>query len=139
MNPTSRVRPFVRRGLRAVSGGVRSAGAGRFRLGDVPVPCCRSRSPPRLLGGSFGAFSVDFGRAQHHLRGRVVFVGGTGGLGLVVDKRKCRVYIFEVKLRAADQGHTHKAARTFTSDERSREVAGPERPAQTLPHGQRVF
>ena len=31
-----------------------------------------------------------------------------------------------------------KAARTFTSRERGREVAGPERPVQTLPHGQRV-
>ena len=32
-----------------------------------------------------------------------------------------------------------KAARTFTSDRRGREVAGPERSVQTLPHGQRVF
>ena len=78
---------FVRRGLRAVSGGVRSAGAGRFRLGDVPVPCRRSRSRPRLLGGSFWAFSVNFGRAQHHLRGRGVFWGGTGGLGRVVENK----------------------------------------------------
>ena len=31
-----------------------------------------------------------------------------------------------------------KAARTFTSDRRGREVAGPERPVQTLPHTQRV-
>ena len=31
-----------------------------------------------------------------------------------------------------------KAARTFTSHRRGREVAGPERPVQTLPHTQRV-
>ena len=31
-----------------------------------------------------------------------------------------------------------KAARTFRSHRRGREVAGPERPVQTLPHGQRV-
>ena len=32
-----------------------------------------------------------------------------------------------------------KAARTFASDRRGREVAGPERPVQTLPHGLSVF
>ena len=96
LNSTSRVRPVRRCGLREVSGGVRSAGAGRFRLDGVPVPwvpCRRLRSPPRLLGGSFWDFSVGFGRAKHHLRGRGVFVGGVGGLGGVVDKRKCRVSI----------------------------------------------
>ena len=66
---------------------MRSAGAGRFRLGDVPVPCRRSRSRPRLLGGSFWAFSVNFGRARQNLRGRVVFGGGSGDLGRVVEKK----------------------------------------------------
>ena len=40
-----------------------SAGAGRFRLGDVPVPCRRSRSRPTSCS-FWWAFSVDFGRAK---------------------------------------------------------------------------
>ena len=43
-----------------------------------------SAAPAR---GLLWAFSVDFGRAQHNLRGRVVFWGGTGGLGRVVQKK----------------------------------------------------
>ena len=42
-----------------VSEEVRSAGSGRFGLGGVSVPCRRSRSRPRLPGGSFLAISVD--------------------------------------------------------------------------------
>ena len=43
---------------------------------------------PACSGGSFWAFSVDFGHAQHNLRGRGVFGGGgTGGLGRVVQKK----------------------------------------------------
>ena len=84
LNSTPRVRPVRSPGC---IGRARSAGAGRFILGDVPVPCRRSHSPPRLLGGSFWAFPVDFGRAQHHLRGRGVFWGGTRGLGRVVENK----------------------------------------------------
>ena len=54
MNSTSRVRP-----VRSLGGFGRGAqqGAGQFRLGlDVPVPCRRSRSRPRLLGTPFGLF-----------------------------------------------------------------------------------
>ena len=45
MNSTSRVRP-----VRSVDDFGRGArqGAGRFRLGDVPVPCRRSRTPPAV-------------------------------------------------------------------------------------------
>ena len=85
MNSTSRVRP-----VRSLDGFGRGAQRGCWSVPswwDVPVPCRRSRSRPRLLGGSFWAFSVDFGRAQHNLRGRVVFWGGTGGLGRVVEKK----------------------------------------------------
>ena len=76
-----------------VSGGVRS----KVLVDSVLVgragalPSFAFSAPPArglLLG-----FSVDFGRAKHHLRGRVVFWGGTGGLGRVVDKRKCRISI----------------------------------------------
>ena len=77
-----------------------SAGAGRFRLGDVPVPCRRrSRSRPRWLGGSFWAFSVDFGRAKRHPRGRgVLVVGDTGGLGRVVrGKETSTAFLFDAK------------------------------------------
>ena len=96
MNPTSRVRPARSPGG---LGEVRSAGAGRFRLGDVPVPCRRSRSPPRLLGGSFGAFSVDFGRAAYHLCGRGVFLGGTGGLGALWTSG-CAAFLFDAKFES---------------------------------------
>ena len=65
-----------------------SAGAGRFRLGDVPVPCRRSRSRARWLGGSFWAFSVDLCRAKRHPCVRGVLVGDTGGLGRVVGKKQ---------------------------------------------------
>ena len=84
MNSTSRVRP-----VRSLDGSGRGAqqGAGRFRLGGT----CRCLAVVRVLGracsGAPLGFSVDFGRAQHNLRGRVVFWGGTGGLGRVVQKK----------------------------------------------------
>ena len=90
MNSTPRVRP-----VRSSGGFGRGAQRGCWSapFWGSPVPCRRSRSRPRLLGGSFGAFSVDFGRAALRLFGRGVFLGGAGGLGRVVEKRKCRVSI----------------------------------------------
>ena len=91
MNSTPRVRP-----VRSLGGFGRGAQRGCWSapFWGSPVPCRRSRSRPRLLGGSFGAFSVDFVRGALHLCGRGVFLGGAGGLGRVVDKqRKCRVSI----------------------------------------------
>ena len=54
MNSTSRVRP-----VRSLGGFGRGAQRGCWSVPswwDVPVPCRRSRSRPRLLGGSFGLF-----------------------------------------------------------------------------------
>jgi len=78
---------FVRCVLWAVSGGARS----KVLVGSVLVgragalpSFAFSAAPAR---GRLWAFSVDFGRAQHNLRGRVVFWGGNGGLGRVVQKK----------------------------------------------------
>ena len=86
----------VPRSSGAVSGRFRAGCAARGLVGSVLVTF-RCLAVVRVLGpacaGAPLGFSVDFGRAQHNLRGRVVFWGGTGGLGRVVDKRKCRVSI----------------------------------------------
>ena len=75
-----------------------SAGAGRFRLGDVPVPCRRSRSRPRWLGGSFGDFPADFGRAKRHpYHGLGVLMGDIGGLGRVVGKQQAPCFYLTKK------------------------------------------
>ena len=76
----------VPRSSGAVSGRLRTGCAARVLIVSVLVTCRGLAvvrvlgSRPRLLGGgapSFGLFSVDFGCAQHSLRGRGVFGGGT--------------------------------------------------------------